>query len=122
MKQNEKLIVEALAKADGYEAVHFDGLGMTIWCKESHDGYIDYAPENYLTSLDALAPLIEGLSYHELDDFRAELWKIVNRDFKGEMPLDHAVQIEMFRPRAHQWAEAYLKSRWMWTKEMEGEA
>lgn len=89
-------IIECLARAEGYTDVT-NSCASFLGVK---DGLSEYVPD-YLTSLDALQPLIDGLDDEQIDAYHGYLWDAVGEE--GTLKDFH--QLKVFQK-----AEALFKT------------
>jgi hypothetical protein len=118
-KQKQQKMVEALARCDGFTSLGTWPNGSPIWdSKEfSVSGNEVVTLPDYLTSHDAMQPLIDGLEDSEGVKYQRYLHEITKP--KGMHAPSMWGMGAIFKATAEQEAEAYLKAKGLWQEEGE---
>lgn len=110
-KQKQQKMVEALARCGGIEGTIYPEDGVYV------DGPFTGCLPKYLTSHDAMQPLIDGLEDSEGVKYQRYLHEITKP--KGMHAPSMWGMGAIFKATAEQEAEAYLKAKGLWQEEGE---
>jgi len=110
-KEQQGRAVEVLAGMEfGIKLIETSGIGVLI--RDYPDGEPVEVERYYLTSKDALTPIIEGLTFQQMYDCCAILGEVIGS----------YSEVDRFRATAMHWAETLIRmvGRWDWV--MTGDA